>query len=233
MVQENVAPSLDEITHKRRAVFTALKPFFGNKEVMDVMWLWEEKYSSSQQRSMRQFINEICQGQERSQANSAYHSLMTHLQDANTKLEEDPYLLMLAYRSGKLTFAKPATMKLPVLNDDMIVFNNVLDSFVYMLEQEDNYYAYKVREYVAQQVGLQGEELELQQINELYVWMKYRENRLEYSYSKEQMSMVLHLVYIGSCEYFGPARTDQLLAVTIASVEKTPEARKFPPKLIL
>jgi len=233
VIQENIAPGLDEINRKRRAVYTALQPFFTNQKLMDVMWLWEEDYASSQRRSMRQFINEICQGQDRSTANSAYHNLMTHLQDTQTKLDEDPYLLMLAYRSGKLTFAKPTSSKLPALTDPLIVFNNVLDTFVYMLEQEDSYYAFKVREYVAQQVGLHGEELDLQQINELYVWMKYRENRLEYPYTPEQMSLVLHLVYIGSCEYFGPARSDQLLAVTIANVEKTPEAKKFPPKMIL
>jgi hypothetical protein len=49
----------------------------------------------------------------------------------------------------------------------------------------------------------------------------------------EQMSLILHLVYVGACEYFGPARTDQCLAMTIADVEKTPEAKTFPPKRIL
>ena len=233
MMQESIAPGLDEITRKRRAVYTALRPFFEKQQLLDVMWLWEEGYASTQERSMRQFINEICQGQQRSKANSAYHNLMTHLQDIHTTLEEDPYTMMLAYRSGKLTFEKPLSTKLHVLTEAMVVFNKVLENFLFILDQDDNYYAFKVREYVAQQVSLHGAELNIQQVNELYIWMKYRENRLEYEYTPEQMSLVLHLLYIGACEFFGPARADQCLAQTIATVEKTPEAKKFAPKLML
>jgi hypothetical protein len=234
VMQESIAPGLDEITRKRRAVYTALQPFFEQRDLMDVMWLWEEGYASTQERSMRQFINEICQGQKRSKANSAYHNLMTHLQDMHTSLEEDPYTLMLAYRNGKLTFDnKPVSSKMHVLTEAMVVFNKVLENFVSILERDDNYYAYKAREYVAQQVGLHGTELDIHQVNELYIWMKYRENRLEYEYTPRQMSLVLHLLYIGACEFFGPARADQCLAMTIANVEKMPEAKKFPPKLML
>lgn len=233
MIQESAAPILDEITRKRKAVYTALQPFFEKKDLLDVMWLWEEGYASTQQRSMRQFINEICQGQPRTKANSAYHNLMCYLQDQYTQLDEDPYTMMLAYRSGKLTFGKPAPSRMHVLTEAMIVFNKVLESFIYLLEQDDGYYAFKVREYVAQLVSQHGTELDIHQINELYIWMKYRENKLEYEYTPEQMSLVLHLLYIGACEYFGPAKADQCLALTIANVEKIPEAKKFAPKLIL
>lgn len=232
-MSDNTAASLDEITHKRQAVYTSLKPFFSEKGLMDVMWLWEEGYASGQDQSMRKFINEIFQGQNRSMANSAYHSLMSHLEDPKIKLEEDPYSLMLAYRSGKLSFATTGPSKLAKLTEPMVVFNNLLDTYLHLLDQIDNYYAFKVREYVSMQVGVHNDVFDIQQINELSIWMKYRENQLEYPYNIEQMSLVLHLIYIGSCEFFGPAKSDHCLADAVSAVEKTPEGRKFPPKQLL
>jgi hypothetical protein len=52
-------------------------------------------------------------------------------------------------------------------------------------------------------------------------------------YSSEEFSGLLHIFYIGICEYFGPQKADLFLNAAIELAEKVPEAKVFPPKSFL
>ncbi|MBD3669459.1 MAG: hypothetical protein HUJ29_01705 [Gammaproteobacteria bacterium] len=233
MIQQKSGSALNDVTMKRRAVYTALQPFFDMKQVLEALWHWEDNYASDHKTSIRKFINEICVGDMKDKANAMYHNLMLNLQDRNIELDEDPYSLMLAYRGGKLQFAEPKSEKLLVLTPPMVVFNRLLQGFMEQLASIEHYYEFKVREYVGENVGEYSHELDLQQVNEIRVWMKYREGELEYNYNPKQMSRVLHLLYIAACEFFGPTVADKCLSQAVNAVERIPEARQFAPKQIL
>lgn len=52
-------------------------------------------------------------------------------------------------------------------------------------------------------------------------------------YPPEAMQALVHLLYLGACEYFGPVKTDEMLAAAVAEAEQLPEATLFSPRTLL
>lgn len=233
MPLQEARSTLDEFVRLRRAVYTALLPFFDNAKLMYGMWLWEEQYATEHDKSLRRFVSELCQGELRKRSNTLFFSLMDLLQDPAAKLEEDPYPLMLAYRNGKMAVKQAPVAHAPRIEPAMMVFNTVVNTFMQRLSNDERYYALKVREYVGSVMTDFCRDLRVEQVNELRKWLLYREGELSLFYHREQMAAVVNLLYVGACEFFGPTKVDDYLASAIAEAERLEEARQFPPNSLL
>ena len=216
---EPPAITLEEMTHMRRALYTALLPFFDWAELLSVMWRWEEEYATAQEDLIRKYVGEVCTNERAVMANSVLHNIKIHLADSCVRLEDDPYKLMVAYKAGKLRLDKEAIVKPSGQTENMALFGRLLSNMNSLLESDDRYSTYLVREYVDQALGEYQGGLSVEQVNELRKWMKNKGGKLEYDYTAKQMSAVLHLFYIGACEYFGPEKGSRYHATMIKSAE--------------
>lgn len=216
---EHPAITLEEMTHMRRALYTALLPFFDRGELLSVMWRWEEEYATAQEELIKKYVGEVCVNDRTVLVNSVLHNIRLHLADSGVKLEDDPYRLMVAYKSGKLKLDMEDVVKPAVRTENMILFNRLLSNMNSLLESDDRYSTYLVREYVNQALSEYQGGLGIEQVNELRKWMKNKGGELEYDYTAKQMSSVLHLFYIGACEYFGPEKGSRYHATMIKSAE--------------
>ena len=211
--------SADELTVYRRVVYTALFPFLDTDELLAAMWCWEEEYASLEQNSQRAFVGQLCQGPLQNKHNSILFNLNCHTTDGSVQLKEDPYRLMVAYRSGHLQNARPAAPKSSVQTENMQMFSRLLRHMSRLLEEDNRYYTYLVRVYVGKALGEYQAGLSIEQVNELRAWMHNNGGVLAYDYSAMQMSSVLNLLYVGVCEYFGPEKGNEYHAMSIRLAE--------------
>jgi len=226
------AITLEEMTHMRRALYTALQPFFDLEELLSVMWRWEEEYATAQEALLEKYVGEVCVKERAVMANSVLHNIRIHLVDEGVQLEDDPYKLMIAYKAGKLHLNLEEVIKPATPTENMTLFSRLLANMNSLLESDDRYSTYLVREYVEQALGEYQGGLSIEQVNELRKWMKEKGGVLEYDYTAKQMSAVLHLFYIGACEYFGPEKGGRYHATMIKSAEGQRDLEQYLSDLI-
>ncbi|MBD3669457.1 MAG: hypothetical protein HUJ29_01695 [Gammaproteobacteria bacterium] len=213
------AISLEEMTRMRQAVYTALLPFFETNALLEAIWLWEEEYATVDDVLIRRFVQEVCTGEMTIMVNSVQHNLMAHINDGEAPLEDDPYRLMVAYRAGHVDTSSPASTAPESPTENMQLFQTLLTNMNRMLEAENRYSAYLVRNYADEALAEYRGSMSISQINELRNWMQNNGGDLRHHYSAKQMSSVLHLVYTGACAYFGPKLANDIHGMTIKSVE--------------
>lgn len=216
---ESLAIKLEDLIHLRRAVYTALLPFFDTDELLEVMWHWEEEYATAQLEQIEKYVSEVCVNERKIMVNSVLHNIHIHLSDQGVQLEDDPYRLMVAYKAGKLPIEQDEVVIPSEPTENMRLFGRLLENMNRLLESDDRYATYQVREYVNQALAEYQGGLTIEQVNELRRWMKNKGGDLQYDYTAKQMSAVLHLFYIGACEYFGPEKGGRYHATMIKSAE--------------
>lgn len=222
---------MHEMSHMRRAIYTALYPYFSTRALLDALWLWEEHYATGHSHTIRVFVDEITQGiLSRSRINRMYHGMLANFIKQADDLEEDPLDMMLAYRAGKLDLSDEIDV-FRSKDAANTIFYKVLDNFMRRLVESDRYYALKVRQYALQVIF--DVKLDIAQLKELRQWLDYYDTRLELKYSLEQMHAIMHILYMGAGEYFGPTVTDTTIRAAVDTVSKLPEAKKFDPLQLL
>lgn len=141
--------------------------------------------------------------------------------------------MMLAFKNTSVNETNELGGTVPVQSASTKIFGTIMGCMVEGLTAKDGYYAMQARQHAIDSLSRNSKDLSLIQANELMGWLKYLDRNLISEYTTEQMSYVLHTIYIGSCEYFGPTWTDKLLAQSIDKVKKMPEASVFDPESIL
>lgn len=222
---------IHEMAHMRRAIYTALYPYFTTRALLDALWLWEEHYATGHSQTIRLFVDEITQGiLSSSRINRMYHGMLANFVKHPDDLEEDPLDMMLAYRAGKLDLSDEVDV-FRSKDAANTVFYKVLDNFMRRLVESDRYYALKVRQYALQVIF--DVKLDIAQLKEIRQWLDYYDTRLELTYSLEQMRAILHILYMGAGEYFGPVVTDNTIREAVETVSMLPEAKKFNPQQLI
>ncbi|MDH5184230.1 MAG: hypothetical protein OEX12_10105 [Gammaproteobacteria bacterium] len=221
MSSENIAVGFEALSFYRRVVYTALLPFLERDELLAALWIWEDDYASLRSEELQAFVEQSCSGTLSSKHNSILFNLNCHATDKSVALEEDPYRLMVAYRSGRLDKI-PACIVQPALEtENMKLLSRLLRHTNNLLESDNRYYAYLVREYVDEALGQYQASLSIEQVNELRKWMRDKEGPLGYDYSAKQISSVMNLFYAGACEYFGMDKANQYSALGLKELEKS------------
>lgn len=219
MSSENITVSFETMCFYRRVVYTALQPFMERDELLAAMWEWEDNHASIDGQTLNIFIEDLCQGALGSKYNSILFNLKCHASDKSVVLDEDPYRLMVAYRSGRLKKAPQHISKTPLQTENMKLLYRQLNNMNAMLESENRYYTYLVRVYVDEALGEYQAGLSVEQVDELRQWMKNKEKHLEYDYGAKQISAVMNLFYIGVCEYFGTGTANKYSALSLMALK--------------
>ncbi|HKK05823.1 MAG TPA: hypothetical protein VKA50_08255 [Gammaproteobacteria bacterium] len=225
----------EAIPARRRAVFTGLVPYLHGDDLYTALWLWQDKYSDGPAMALHQFINEFaCLIEQQVRRSDIHRSLVAAMSKEAVELAPDPYGDMVAYRERRLPEAKLAAAMIPENAAPLpatAILEAVLRSLFLQLDEEYPLVTNKLRRYLSQHLAALG--LELAPFSELSQWLSGLREHLNHTYSEVQMRGLLHVAYVGGCEYLGPVQIDTLLARAIDKAEHLPEAKDFAPRQLL
>lgn len=225
----------DSTISRRRAVFTGLIPYLHGEDLYTALWLWQDKYSTGPAMALHRFINEFaCMVTHSVRRSDLHRSLVAAMSKDTVELAPDPYADMVAYRERRLPSAKLTTI---VAGEDSsptpatVILQSVLQSVFRQLDEESASATEKLRRYLSQHLVSIG--LELGAFSELSQWLSGLRTRLNHTYAEAHMRALVHVVYVGGCEYLGPMHIDSLLAHAVEEAEHLPQAKHFAPRRLL
>jgi hypothetical protein len=226
------------VARNRRAIYTGLKPFLPEDELIAALALWQNRFSSGQAYALHGFLGEICTTAQLRQIRSDIHRSLTHaLFGPEEALESDPLSLIQRWNSarenGKAAARKIAAEQRKVPSTPMtLVFESFFEHFMALLEEEQQV-SHQIREYIhmhLEKILSTGTGPKAAQVSK---WLRGRQAYLENGLTLDEMRAILHIAYVLACQYIGPVTTDRLLSEAVRHSESLDLSRQFSPRSFL
>ncbi len=222
----------EEAVRRRRAVYTGLRPYMEEDQVLEALLLWEERFADGPVYALHGFVSEVCRlGGLASRHGEIYRSLMRALTQDEGELQADPAPSLERYARDRAT---PAATPVQAPARDcahITVFAAVSDALLATLEERDSERAFKVRVDVMDRLN----ELRLppRQAQAVSRWLMQQGNDLPCELDETVLQGLLHRLYVRGCELFGPVQVDQALAEATRKAQALPAAQQFAPRRLL
>ena len=211
-----------DITLRRRAIYTGLKPFFNQTDVFLALQVWEKDFSSLPTYVLNAYVKSLCTTLElKQQRGNIFRSLIHALEMPEKQLLADPGS-QIYYKAKTTTFHERrlrASTRLDERNTIFVAFMLQLFSFVDEVTEKN------MRDFLIHNLAsIKTEERRLSQLND---WLIDKHSTLQTNYDLDLLQKLVHLAYMFLCEYCGPVKADQHLAQSIKLIEPLSIALKF------
>jgi hypothetical protein len=203
---------------RRRALYTAMRPYFDDAELLAALQLWQDSYSDKPKFAFTEFLSVCCKTKElRSQRTSILSAIFKAMDLPEAQLLPDPLGVHVDADTGKMSMQAKETetaQKAPIANQSTKIF---VHFFELLLSQLGDSEALGVRVFVIKH----SEQLAMSMIqkNMLSDWLEKKIPTLSIEYELAILRCLVNFAYIVLCEYKGPVKADQLLAKTIKNAE--------------
>lgn len=223
------------VARNRRAIYTGLKPFFPEDELIAALSIWQARYSDGPAYALHGFLNEICTNEPLKQIrNDLHRSLRQALFGPDEALESDPLLQIERWNSTRGGTTKSA--QAPVMQSKgsskpkTLVFESLFEHFLGLVEEEQPI-ALRIRSRIDMHLGkvLSNGPVSVQ----VSRWLRGKQARLDDGLEVAEMRTILHMAYVLACEYVGPSVTDRMLAAAVRHCEAQDLSRQFSPREFL
>jgi hypothetical protein len=224
------------VTRNRRAIYTGLKPFLAEDELMAALSLWQARYSEGPAYALHGFVNEICASEPlRQMRNDVHRSLRQALFGPDEALDGDPLLQVERWHHGRDGMGAPA-LAMPALagkasaKPSTLIFESVFEDFLHLIEEKQPI-SLQIRSYIDMHLGkvLSNGPVSVQ----VSRWLRGKQPRLDNGLELAEMRTLLHMAYVLACEYIGPTAADHMLAQAVRHCERQELARQFSPRKLL
>lgn len=244
-------PNEKEVAKRRKAIYSGLADFLEKEEVLSALWIWEKEFgkTSSAFDSLYSFTKRVCEQFNRANIRSEIHnSLLNAMLMPENELGADPHREMLAMQSTSPAAVKVAappkiesvvTTKVPVEEElaknapaPNVVFSVLLQSILTQIDKQRKEDGVECRNYLAEIIL----KLQLSSIANIELRgfiLTQKPKFLLKAYSREQMSQLLHILYVWMCQCVGPVMSDNIMATALRSAEALPESSQFSPRSLL
>lgn len=197
-----------DLALKRRAVYTGLRPYLNDDELLNALQLWQVEFSGKPKFAFTAFLAVITSTETlRSKRTRILSSLLKSMELSEADLLADPYDAL----SKQYRFA----------TEDMIAEDHTTTVFVHFFEKLQEKMnerdALGVRTYIIQNVAKL--QLNTRSNKQLVDWIDKKTNTLNGLFNLQCLRQIINLAYVGMCQYIGPVKTDQLLSQTIKETE--------------
>ncbi|MEW6131948.1 MAG: hypothetical protein AB1591_02110 [Pseudomonadota bacterium] len=224
------------VARNRRAIYTGLKPFLAEDELMAALSLWQARYSDGPAYALHGFVNEICADEPlRQMRNDIHRSLRQALFGPDEALDVDPLLQIERWNHGRDGMAAPALTKHVMAGKSSakpstLIFESVFEDFLHLIEERQPI-SLQIRNYIDMHLGkvLSNGPVSVQ----VSRWLRGKQPRLDNGLEVAEMRTILHMAYVLACEYIGPTAADQMLAQAVRHCETQELARQFSPRELL
>ena len=219
-----------EASRRRRAVYTALKPFMSEAQALSALRLWERDFSTGPVYVLHSYVNVLCGVDELKQRHGEiYRALMRALTAEEEQLLPDPVERM-ALQPGVEPPPRGAATPAGDCNA-VTVFVGLAERVLKALEEIDADHAFKLRVEVMETAAGLG--LPARQSQAVSRWIMQQPGDLPCDLAEPVLRQLLHQLYVGGCEHCGPVRMDALMGEAVKEVEALPAAQVFPPRRLL
>lgn len=202
--------STAEQTLQRRALYTGLRPYLREREVMEALLLWESQYAKHHKFSLRYFVGELAtQLNRKKDEKKMLLSLVSTANLADKDLLPDPKNIFLAYKNQSTVSTLKQTT--PELEAAKLLIGK-------WLSMVDSGTGLAIEKRVLRGVG--NLNINEQFIIEFKRWLTSRKLALSGNLvSITELRKITNLVYSSFCEVIGPVDTDRHLAEAITRLK--------------
>lgn len=226
----------NEASRQRRAVHKALLAFLQGEELMQALWLWQERTGRSAF-ALQEYVKRISERPKlKPLRNAMYLSLVRCMALPLEQLGPDPWRLMQAAKRAPIPPLTPTAPSSP--SEDTAgteVFETLLDHLLDSLQKNNPEGAGRIRLWLHERLNVRLETLDLTAATAARIisWLNGSAAHIGLSLPIQLRRRLLHGVYILACEYYGPVITDAALAAAVRAAESLPVAQFHPPRELL
>lgn len=224
------------VARNRRAIYTGLKPFLAEDELLTALSLWQARYSDGPAYALHGFVNEICSSEPlRQMRNDIHRSLRQALFGPDEALDSDPLLQIERWNHarGSMGTPAPAMHAMPGKAQGKPrtqIFESVFEDFLHLIEEKQPI-SLQIRSYIDMHLGriLSNGPVSVQ----VSRWLRGKQAHLDDGLDLAEMRTILHMAYVLACEYIGPIAADNMLAQAVHHCEGQDLSRQFSPREFL
>jgi hypothetical protein len=200
------------LSDRRRAIYTGLKPFFDDANLMQAVTHWENRYADQPSLALQRYVADICQNTAlKDKRATILRSLLHAMAQDSSELLADPR----GPEAGSPNTAetKSASSAYGVL-------------MLAMMSQIDESLQHKLR--IELFAALRQRQLPLAILEALQNWLGTRQPLKLNNAPPALLQKLLNQYYVLLCENLGPVRADTILARGVAQVQhQHPELDPF------
>lgn len=217
----------DSLELRKQALMVGMSPFLSPEQCVKAVSIWQQHYSHAPRFALQEFIRHLIP------ENSPLWPYRNELFLNVTRVMALPAREITERFAS--AFEQDIDLSAPVTRDGseaaQKVFEQMFQGLLRRVETDDYPVAVQLRKFLREKM-LQGETFNMQ-TQRLNSWILGLKQELDVSLTLERMRRIVHLAYLGSCEYLGPVRADQLLSETVEEVEKKTRGKEFSPRDLL
>jgi hypothetical protein len=204
-----------ELVLRRRAIYTGLRPYFDDQELLGLIKIWQDDFSQKPKFALSVYVSRCCNTPQLKQDRAKILGAIFMALDAPiSELLPDPFEdLKAADTSSILGFE----------NDDKTkVFMTLLQQiFMNFDDQEEK----KIRRFLIE--NLNKIDCDNRRLKHMQQWLLEQSITLAANYKIEDMQKLVHFTYIAMCEAVGPVKADQYLAQAVKETESSAQKHNF------
>ncbi len=210
---------MDELSRRRRAIYTALLNCYDKNNAIAGVELWHREFSNKPLFALQPYISRLLEiiDIQVSRAEIKRYIISALAMD-NSGLEQDP-------------LANDSDAFKEVTADEIThdVFTHLMNALGDGLKNHFPDAELKIKIILLQKMGSTG--LSNENMEHMSAWLTGDRNlQLQTTLTLIQMQRIFHYLYLVCCEELGPVATDKLVTETVHEVEQLPQATEFSPR---
>jgi len=225
---ENATQSVpDNLELRKQAVMIGLSPFMSVDECLVAVRYWEQHFSRAPRFALQAYVKQLIQ---------PHSPLWPYRKEIFLNITRT---MTLSREEIEARFATLFTAEIDLGDNTQAVqqseaqpvFELLYRLLLQQLEAENYPSAVALRKFLREKVlQLEPFSIETQRLNN---WLLGIKSELDVVLTLQQMRRIVHQLWLGSCEYLGPVRTDRAFAEAIGEVEKKTRGEGLSPRVFL
>ncbi len=196
-------------SQQRRAVFTGMRPFLKDDELIAALEVWQDKYVGKPKVEFTQFLSESCRSKEiRGKRSAILSSIFNSLTLPEDELLPDPLNL----KTNRFEFSLEQQETRIETN---VVFSAFFQTLLTQLEDGPESH---MRQYLVESCD-SNFNINAQQMLALKTWLSGVSDVFEVAFHIDDKRKLVNLAYVAMCQHIGPVKADQLLSASIKKTE--------------
>jgi len=204
-----------ELVLRRRAIYTGLRPFFDDQELLSLIKIWQNDFSQKPKFALSVFVSRCCNTPQLKQDRAKILGAIFMAMDAPpSELLPDPFEdLKAADKSAILGFEN---------DDKTTVFMTLLQQILMNFDEQEEK---RIRRFLTD--NLIEIETDNRRQKHMQHWLLEKTNTLDANYKTEDLQKLVHFTYVAMCEGVGPVKADQYLAQAVKETESFAQIHNF------
>ncbi|MEQ1597918.1 MAG: hypothetical protein ABL880_00980 [Methylotenera sp.] len=202
-----------ELLLRRRAIFTGMRPYFDDHELLEAIHLWQAEYAQKPKFALSAFVARCCSSpQLKAQRASILGAIFSAFDFPENKLLPDPLEVLKLSKDSVDAHHHVVDAKTKVFTELLV---HILLKFNGLDQQLILNYL------IAHLPKIKTDE---RRTMHLRVWLSRQidnlhANSLQANFSAEILQQLINISYVAMCEYAGPVRADQFLSQAMKETE--------------